>query len=250
LEFAQTLSKRGHPVLAVARRRERLEALARQAHTQGGQIEALTADLATEQGLTSVTRRIEELGEIDLLINNAGIANAGDFLEASLDHETRALRLNVDAVVRLTHFVLQGMVRRKRGAIINLASVVAFQPFPHFAVYAATKAFILSFTEALAEEVKGTGVRILALCPGSVATELDVFAHNEGLLGKLPSLTAEQVVRTGVQALENGRVVKVVGAFNRFLPFMGRFMPRWVTRRLMGMSVKPSRPLSAERAGS
>jgi short-subunit dehydrogenase len=117
-------------------------------------------------------------------------------------------------------------------------------------VYAATKAFILSFTEALAEEVRGTGVRILALCPGSVATELDVFAHNEGLLGKLPSLTAEQVVKTGLKALDNGRVVRVVGGFNRFLPFMGRLMPRWVIRRLMGMSVKPSRPQSVEKAVS
>jgi len=248
-EFAQELAKRGHPVLAVARRRERLEALGRQASAHGGQIEPLTADLATEQGLTSVMRRIEELGEIELLINSAGIANAGDFIEASLDQEIKALRLNVDAMVRLTHYVLRGMMRRGRGGIINLASVVAFQPFPHFAVYAASKAFILSFTEALAEEVKGTGVRILALCPGSVATELDVFAHNEGLLGKLPSLTSEEVMKAGLRALEQRRVVRVVGGFNRVLPFMGRLMPRWVIRRLMGMSVKPSGLRSVERAG-
>jgi len=199
----------------------------------------VTADLASEQGLRSVVERIEALGEIELMINNAGIANAGDFIKASLDHEQGALKLNIDAVVRLTYEVLGGMVQRKRGAIINLASVVAFQPFPHFAVYAATKAFVLSFTEALAEEVKGTGVKVLALCPGSVATELDVFAHNKGLLGKLPSLTAEQVVKTGLQALDHGRVVKVVGGLNQFLPFMGRFMPRWAIRRLMGLSVKP-----------
>jgi short-subunit dehydrogenase len=116
-------------------------------------------------------------------------------------------------------------------------------------VYAATKAFVLSFTEALAEEVKGTGVRILALCPGSVATELDVFAHNEGLLGKLPSLTAEQVVQTGLQALEDGRVVKVVGALNSFLPFMGRLLPRWTIRRLMGTGVKPPRLQSPQKVG-
>ena len=131
--------------------------------------------------------------------------------------------------------------------MINLASVVAFQPCPHFAVYAATKAFVLSFTEALAEEVKGTGVRILALCPGSVATELDVFAHNEGLLGKLPSLTAAQVVQTGLQALNDRRVVKVVGGLNRFLPFMGRLMPRSTMRRLMGTVVKPPRLQSPEK---
>jgi uncharacterized protein len=250
LEFARELAHRGYPVLAVARRRERLEALAKQAAENGGRVEPLTADLTTEQGLASALRRIEELGAIELLINNAGIANAGDFLGASLEHEIKAIRLNVEAVVRLTHAVVPGMVRRERGGVINLASVVAFQPFPHFAVYAASKSFVLSFTEALAVEVRGTGVRILALCPGSVTTEIDVFAHNEGLLGKLPSLTAEQVVKTGLQALDDGRVVRVVGGFNRFLPFMGRFMPRFVIRRLMGATVKPPRTLRAEKVGS
>ena len=249
LEFATVLARRGHPVLAVARRRERLEQLAKQASTHGGRVEPLAADLTAEQGLASVARRIQELGEIELLINNAGLANAGDFVDASFDREIAAIKLNVDAVVKLTHGVLQGMVHRKRGAILNLASVVAFQPFPHFAVYAATKAFVLSFTEALAEETKGTGVRILALCPGSVATELDMFAHNEGLLGKLPSLTAEQVVKTGLRALEKGRVVRVVGGFNRLLPFMGRFMPRWAIRRLMGAVVKTPQTGGAEKPG-
>jgi short-subunit dehydrogenase len=117
-------------------------------------------------------------------------------------------------------------------------------------VYAATKAFVLSFTEALAEELRGTGVRLLALCPGAVETEIDVFAHNEGLLGKLPSLTAEQVVNAGLRALDHGRVVKVVGALNQFLPFMDRLMPRSAIRRLMGASVKPAGTLHAEKVGS
>lgn len=247
LTFARELARRGHPVLAVARRRERLEVLSRQTAEGGGRIEPLVADLKSKEGLASIARRIEELGQIELLINNAGIATAGDFLGASLDEEIGEIRLNVEAVVTLTHTALRSMVRHRRGAIINLASVVGFQPFPHFAVYAASKAFVLSFTEALAEELKGTGVRILALCPGSVKTEIDVFAHNEGLLGKLPSLTAEQVVRTGLLALEHGRVVKVVGGFNRFLPFMDRLMPRRAVRWLMGVSVKPSRTLHAEK---
>ena len=238
LEFARELARRGHPVLAIARRRERLEALAKEAAERGRRIESLSADLATEQGLALVLRRLDELGEIELLINNAGSATAGDFVGASPDHVIGEIRVNVEAVVELTQYVLGPMVRRRGGAVINLASVVGFQPFPHFAVYAATKAFVLSFTEALAEELKGTGVRILALCPGSVRTEIDVFAHNEGLLGKLPSLTAQQVVKTGLRALNNGRVVKVVGGLNRFLPFMGRFMPRQTVRWLMGMSVK------------
>jgi len=247
LEFARQLARRGHPVLAIARRRERLEALAREASEHGGPVEPLTADLMTEQGLTSVVRRTEELGEIELLINNAGIANAGDFLGTPLDHELAAIKLNVDAVVRLTHDALRRVVYRRRGAIINLASVAAFQPFPHFAVYAATKAFVLSFTEALAEELRGTGVRLLALCPGAVKTEIDVFAHNEGLLGKIPSLTAEQVVKAGLRALDHGRVVKVVGGLNQFLPLVDRLMPRSAIRRLMGASVKPTGTLSAEK---
>src|SRR5262249_54489535 len=208
--FAKELARRGHPVLAVARRRERLEALMREAAGNGGRVEPLVADLATEHGLASAVRRVAELGGIELLVNNAGIVNAGDFLETLLDKEIGAIRLNVEAVVRLTQEALRGTVRSRRGAVINLASVVGFQPFPHFAVYAAAKAFVLSFTEALAEELKGTGVRLLALCPGSVATEIDVFARNDRLLGKLPSLTAEQVVKTGLRALERGRVVKVV----------------------------------------
>ena len=250
LEFARELARREHPVLAIARRRERLEALAKEAAGHGGRVESLSADLATEQGLALVSRRLDELGEIELLINNAGIATAGDFLGASLDREIGEIKLNVEAVVKLTQRVLGPMVNRHHGAIINLASVVGFQPFPHFAVYAATKAFVISFTEALAEELKGTGVRILALCPGSVRTEIDVFAHNEGLLGKLPSLTAEQVVNTGLRALYSGRVVKVVGSLNRFLPFMDRLVPRQAVRWLMGMSVKPGRPPVVEKVNS
>jgi short-subunit dehydrogenase len=250
LEFARELCRRGYSVLAVARRRDRLQALANEMAGQNGRIEPLTADLQTEEGLAAVTRSIEEKGAIDLLVNNAGIATGGDFNGSNLDREVDALRLNIEAVVRLTHRVLPGMVQRRRGGVLNVASVVAFQPFPKFSVYAASKAFVLSFTESLAQELKGTGVRVLALCPGSVRTEIDVFAHNPGLLGKLPSLTAEQVVRTGLNALDRGRVVKIVGGLNRFLPLMDRFLPRAAVRRVMGASAKAPSRLSARKAAS
>src|SRR5215470_16955748 len=239
LEFARELADRGQPVLAVARRRERLAVLAKEARERGGYVEPFVADLKTDEGIAAVLRQVGKLDEVELLVNSAGTASGGDFASARLEEEIGEIRLNVEAVVRLTHSVLKGMVPRRRGAIINVASVVAFQPFPHFAVYAATKAFVLSWSEALAEEVKGTGVRVLALCPGSVATEMEMFAKNEGLLGKLPSLTAKQVVKTGLQALSNGRVVKVVGGLNRFLPLMGRVLPRQTVRWLMGVSAKP-----------
>ncbi len=199
----------------------------------------LVADLGTPEGLTLVVARLSDLGMIDLLVNNAGISASGDFERSSLEQDLSAIRLNVDAVVTLTHAALREMLRRRGGAIINLASVVAFQPLPHFAVYAATKAFVLSFTEALAEEVKGSGVRILALCPGAAKTEMTDFSHNEGLLGKLPSLTADVIVRTGLRALEGGRVVQIVGWLNGTLVFMNRFLPRAAVRRVMGAIAKP-----------
>jgi short-subunit dehydrogenase len=213
--FTRELASRGYSVLAVARRRDRLDAVAKEAADRGATVEPIVADLETEAGVASVVRRVEAIGPVELLVNNAGTSAAGDFLDTPFAEQTGAIRLNVEALVSLTRQILKGMVQRKCGAVINLASVLAFQPFPHFAVYAATKAFVLTFTEAIAEELKGTGVRILALCPGAVRTEMDVFSGNEGLLGKLPSLSAEQVVKSGLHAL------------------------------LMGASARPPRPVSS-----
>lgn len=243
LVFARELALRGRNVLAVARRRDRLEMLARDASAKGGHIDILAADLGTSEGLRSLVTRIGELNTIDLLVNNAGMATSGDFADSVLERELAEIRLNVNAVVALTHAVLARMLPRRSGAIINLASVVAFQPFPHFAVYAASKAFVLSFTEALAEEVRGFGVRIMALCPGAAKTELNVFSNNEGLLGKLPSLSAEQIVTTALRAIEHRSVVKIVGWPNRLLVFLNRFVPRVVVRWMMGAIAKaPPRP--------
>jgi uncharacterized protein len=247
LVFARELARRGYSVLAVARRRDRLEALAREAVEHGVVVMPLVADLGTTEGLALVIARMAGLGAIDLLVNNAGISTSGDFQRSALEQELGAIRVNVDAVVTLTHAVLEEMLGRRRGAIINLASVVAFQPLPHFAVYGATKSFVLSFTEALAEEIKGSGVRILALCPGAANTEMTVFSHNEGLLGKLPSLSADEIVRTALRALDGGRTVEIVGWLNALLVFLTRFMPRAAVRWMMGVSVKPPSHPSAAR---
>jgi len=248
LVFARELAQRGHNVLAVARRRDRLETLARDESARGGRIVPFSADLGTSEGLWSLIARLRDLGTIELLVNNAGIATSGDFAESVLEQELAEIGLNVNAVVTLTHAVLSHMLPRKRGAIINLASVVAFQPFPHFAVYAASKAFVLSFTEALAEEVKGSGVRIMALCPGAAKTEMSVFSRNEGLLGKLPSLSADQIVGTALRGIEGGSVVKIVGWLNRMLVFVNRFVPRAAVRWMMATIAKaPSRPASEQK---
>jgi len=239
LAFARECARRGHRVLAVARRHDRLEALAEAAAEEGGSIVPLAADLGTAEGLALVVARMAGLGTIDLLVNNAGSATSGDFQRSSLEQELSAIRVNVNAVVTLTHAVLGAMLPRRSGSIINLASVVAFQPFPHFAVYAASKAFVLSFTDALAEETKGSGVRILALCPGAAKTEMNVFSHNEGLLGKLPSLSADDIVRTALRALEGRRVVKMVAWLNGMLVFLNRCIPRATVCWMMGIIAKP-----------
>jgi short-subunit dehydrogenase len=247
LVFARELAQRGHNVLAVARRRDRLETLANES-ARGGRIVPFSADLGTSEGLSSLVARLRDLGTIELLVNNAGIATSGNFSESVLERELAEIGLNVNAVVTLTHAVLSHMLPRKRGAIINLASVVAFQPFPHFAVYAASKAFVLSFTEALAEEVKGSGVRIMALCPGAAKTDMSVFSRNEGLLGKLPSLGADQIVGTALRGIEGGSVVKIVGWLNRMLVFVNRFVPRAAVRWMMATIAKaPSRPASEQK---
>jgi short-subunit dehydrogenase len=247
LVFARELARRGYNVLAVARRRDRLEALARDESTRGGRILPFAADLGTSEGLGSLAARVRDLGNIELLVNNAGVATAGNFADSDLGRELAEIGLNVNAVVSLTHVVLAQMRPRKRGAIINVASVVAFQPFPHFAVYAASKAFVLSFTEALAEEVRGSGVRIMALCPGAAKTEMKVFSQNEGLLGKLPSLSADQIVATALRGIERGSVVKIVGWSNRMLVFMNRFAPRAAVRWMMGAVAKAPIRTTAER---
>ena len=245
--FALELAGRGYSVLAVARRGERLQELAREAAVRNGTIEAIVADLQTDAGIDLLMQRVEEIGGIDLVVNNAGIAVGGDFVTTEPGDQIAMIRLNVEALVNVTHRILKGMLERKHGAILNLASVLAFQPLPHFAVYAASKAFVLSFTEALAEEVKGTGVRVLALCPGAVRTEIDLFARNPGPLGRLPSLKSEQVVRAGMRALERGEVVRVVGALNHFLPLVNRLIPRRVVRWVMGVIAKPPLPAVAGR---
>ena len=241
--FAQELASRGYSVLAVARRCERLDALSKEAADRGGIVETVVADLQIEAGISAVLQRVEAIGDVELLVNSAGIAAAGDFLTSTLSTQTGAVRLNVQALVGLTHPILRGMVARKRGAVINVASVLAFQPFPHFAVYAATKAFVLAFTEAIAQELEGTGVRILALCPGAVKTEMEVFWDNEGVLGKLPSLEPEQVVKAGLTAVDHRAVVKVVGSLNHFVPLMSRLLPRRTVCWLMGSIAKPPQTL-------
>src|SRR5260370_10172168 len=170
--FARPLAARGYDVTVSARRDDRLQAVAAAvADEHGRSAEVLVADLATDQGVADVAARLADPARpIDLLVNNAGFGTAGALWELDADGEEREIHVNVVAVVRLTHAALGPMVERGRGGVINVSSVAAYQPTPWGATYGATKAFVSSFTHAVHEELRGTGVRVMVLAPGYTPT--------------------------------------------------------------------------------
>ena len=189
-EFARQLSRRGHDLILVARRRDRLERLADELD---GAAHVIACDLATDAD--SVSARVAELGlDVDLLVNNAGFGTYGRFVELDPKREAEEVRVNCEAVVTLTHAFLPAMVERGRGGVIVVASTAGMQPIPYEAAYSASKAFALNFTEALSEELRGTGVRMLAVNPGPVATEWQEIAGHDDT-GMVPGeIPADQVV--------------------------------------------------------
>jgi short-subunit dehydrogenase len=238
-EFALALAERGYPVLAVARRGERLRALADEVEAGGGRLQPLVADLSTPAGVAALLARAAAL-EIELLVNNAGVASYGPFASASAERERGLVRLNVEAIVALTRGLMPQLLDRGQGGIINVASQMAFQPMPYFASYAASKAFVLSFSEALAEELRGTAVRVTAIAPGFVSTEFTEVAGSREPERHFPHLQARRVVESALRAHQRGRTVKVVGPFYAFLTFAGRFAPRAALRRMMGRALRPA----------
>ena len=238
-EFALAVAGRGHPVLAVARREERLRVLAEEVRSSGGLVEPLVADLSTTAGVEALLARAASL-EVELLVNNAGIATYGPFAATPVERGRELVRLNVETIVALTHGLLPALLARGQGGIINVASQMAFQPMPYFAAYAASKAFVLSFSEALAEELRGTGVRITAVAPGFVATEFTAIAGSRDPERRFPHLEPRRVVESALRAHERGRTVKVVDARYAFLTFAGRFAPRAALRRMMGRAMRPT----------
>ena len=237
--FAEMLARRGHPVLAVARRRERLQKLAVDVAASGGVVEPFSADLSTADGVRSVAERAANL-DVEILVNNAGHASYGPFAELPLDGQLNLIHLNIDAVVELTGLLLPAMMRRGRGGVINLASEMSFQPMPYYASYAASKAFVLSFSEALAEELRGSGILITAVAPGFVKTEFARVAGSERAERLMPHLNAERTVAAALRAHDRGRVVRPVGIFYRGLALAARVAPRALMRRLLGRLMRPT----------
>ena len=238
-EFALALARRGHPVLGVARREERLRALAEEAGSRGGRLEPLIADLSTTGGVDAVLARAATL-DVEILVNNAGLAIYGPFASTPAEKELELVRLNVEAILALTRGLLPTMLDRGRGGVINVASQMAFQPMPYFAAYAASKAFVLSFSEALAEELRDTGVHVTAVAPGFVTTEFTQVTGSRDPERHFPHLEPRRVVESALRAHERGRTVKVIDSRYALLTFAGRFAPRAALRRTMGRALRPT----------
>jgi short-subunit dehydrogenase len=243
--FTRMLADRGYRVLAVAREGSALEELARALNRSddqnGPRVEPLAADLASSQGLEAVVARARALGDVEMLVNNAGLSTSGPWLDQSPQKELLSIRVNVEALYVLTRALVPRMVERGRGGVLSVASVVAFQAVPYWTTYAATKAFVLAFGEGLAHELRGTGVRVVTVCPGFTKTGLYVESGVPGLAGKLlPHARPEDVVRGALAAYDRRRVVGVIGAANRLLAFASALAPRFFLRWLMARMFAPS----------
>jgi short-subunit dehydrogenase len=229
--IAGELAGRGHNVVLVARRTDRLEKLAAEiAGEHGVRADVLGADLSDAAARDRLVAAIDELGlDVEILVNNAGHGDNDRVNTADRDRLLGMVRLNCEALLDLQARYSTSMVERGRGAILNVASTAAFQPMPGTATYAASKAFVLSFSEATHAEVKGRGVTVTALCPGPVKTEFAEVAGVGGAEDQLPDLfwsSAEEVAKAGVEGLERGKRVVIPGALNRGSAIGGQHMPR------------------------
>lgn len=227
------------PVVVVARRTDRLDALANEL----GGIEVLGADLSTASGQAAVTARIRDVDRpIELVVNNAGFGSSGPFVDVDADRLADEIEVNVAALTRLSHAALSVMIPRRQGWLLNVSSVASFQAAPNLAVYAATKAYVTSLSEALHEEARSAGVKVTALCPGLTGTEFQSVSNTEGYQRSLPGFlwtSAEHVARTGLADVAKGRALSVPGVVYKTLTSMSQVIPRGVLRRMS--SIVPRR---------
>lgn len=238
-QFARQLAARGHDLVLVARRADRLEQLAGELPTDA---KVIACDLAADAA--SLPGRVEEAGaQVDLLVNNAGFGTSGPFLEHDPQRDAEQVRLNCEAIVTLCHAFLPGMVERRRGGVINVASTAGMQPIPYEAVYAATKAFAISFTDALHIEHRGTGVRVMSVNPGPVPTEWQqVAGYDESRSGVVPGeISAEQVVRESLEAFDRGKRFVIPGRTIRWFIRATQPSPRALQLRITERIYRPKR---------
>lgn len=236
-EMVVQLATSGVRVIAVARRTDRLAQLANQFKN----VEVFVADLTAADGLGLVEQRIGDATSmpIDLVVNNAGFGSSGLMHEIDVDRLSREIQLNIGALTRLSHAAIRAMVPRGRGYLLNVSSVASFQASPRLAVYSATKAYVTSLTEALHEEMIGTGVRVTALCPGLTRTEFQSVSNTERYAREFPEfawLDATDVARAGLRDVARGRTLSVPGGLYKGLVAVSDLLPRSLVRRISSIA--------------
>ncbi len=237
-EISVELAKHGYDLLLTGRDSTRLSEVAARVQAQGASSETLVVDLG--QPTPAVAALVKALGDrpLAVLVNNAGFGLSGPLMDSEASDLAAMITLNVTALTLLTRALVPAMVARQAGRILNVASTASFQPIPEMAVYGATKAFVLSFSAALAEELSGTGVTVTALCPGPTTTRFaDRASMTSSALFK-KAMSADVVARIGLKALFRGRRVRVAGAGNAFMAFSVRFSPLTLTAKVARMLMK------------
>lgn len=231
-EFAKQLAARGTNLVLSARSEDKLHALAR-ALSQQVETRVVVADLSDAAGASVLATGVDHLGvPVAHLVNNAGFGLVGSFVAGDPEVQARMVRLNCEALMLLSRHFLPAMIEARRGGIIHVASVAGHLPTPYMAVYGATKAFVLSFSLALAEEVRNEGVTVSALCPGPVPTGFQQAAGMKASkLPRLSAMSAEQTVTSGLHAYENGQTLCVPGALNSIQTWAAHLLPRSVVAR-------------------
>jgi short-subunit dehydrogenase len=230
-DIARSLAQRGRNLVLTARRAERLDALAKElAGAHGIRAETVACDLQSKAGRGRLTKGVQATGlRVDVLVNNAGFGTAGLFQRLDGEREAALVRLNCEVVVALCGEYVPKMVEHGAGAVLNVASTAAFQPLPTQATYSASKAFVLTFTQALGADLHGTGVTATALCPGPVRTEFVDVAGLEKEASTLPEfvwVSSPEVAEAGVRGLERGKGVVIPGKLNRATSIGGQLTPR------------------------
>ncbi len=240
-EFARRLAAEGHNLVLVARTERALHELCDELMLKHKiMAHYLVLDLTEPDAHNKLVEDTQKHGfEVDWLINNAGFGSVGDFSKLDIDKELRMIDLNVRSLVALTHSYLVPMRERKHGTIINVSSAAGFQPIPFMATYAATKAFVSSFSEAIAEENRPLGIRVLALCPGSTKTNFFAASNIDRPIQVKGQQTSEQVVETALKAIRGGRTKVVSGIANKVGAFLGGHVPHFLSSRAMSKALRP-----------
>jgi len=236
--FARALAARSWNLVLAARSKDRLDQLARElSESSGVQVVTLETDLTASEAPSELFRRITERKlELDLLVNNAGFGERGRFASLPLESQSNSIRLNAIALVELTRLILPGMISRKRGGVINVSSTAGFQPMPYAAIYAATKAFVTSFSIALAEEVRADGITVVTLCPGPTQTESTARGKSPSKLpgGRQP---AQEVVEEALRKLDRAGGLVVPRVLNKVMAFSNRLMPLHVSAKIVARAM-------------